>query len=50
MLSLFVRVQNWLASEKGQWNNNGLLLAVLIVLGIIAVGAWIIFNVDISEK
>ena len=36
--------------ERGEWPGNGLLITILIVLAIIAVFAWIIFNVDINEK
>ena len=52
MLSLFVRVQNWLHDEEGDFSigGGGTLGLIAIVLIIICAVVWLWINIDVNEK
>lgn len=51
MTNLLARIESALNDERGALgDHSGILLTILIILGILAVGAWLIFNVDVNEK
>ena len=51
MLSLWVRVQNWLHDERGDFNfGGGTLGLIALILFIVCCVVFLWINIDVNEK